>query len=262
MVIGNTPLGSPYLDGGMIVDSCSPMVTPNPSHPLITVTSLGSRNGEDHDQVLYRAPFGDDDEAISLARRRWVFTPNNWASSAFNQHLSALLKVVAGEPNTSQKVGVWSIPANQWYQMWDKSIPTSGNFRVTIRAKAKTTSGTLRIDGGRKDDGGTTLIQPTLGTSWQTIEHYFSAPATYWSTGRTSSSLVGFHVINTTAWYLAAVIMEELIGPFDAKGSGTPEGVLTAPVGSTYKRVDGGTNTSFYIKQSGTGNTGWAAVTP
>ena len=40
-------------------------------------------------------------------------------------------------------------------------------------------------------------------------------------------------------------------------GSGTPEGVVTAPVGATYHRTDGGAGTSFYVKESGTGNTGW-----
>lgn len=40
-------------------------------------------------------------------------------------------------------------------------------------------------------------------------------------------------------------------------GSGTPEGVVKAGVGSTFKRRDGGAGTTFYVKQSGTGNTGW-----
>lgn len=42
-------------------------------------------------------------------------------------------------------------------------------------------------------------------------------------------------------------------------GSGSPEGVVTAPVGSTYHRTDGGAGSSFYVKESGTGNTGWVA---
>lgn len=42
-------------------------------------------------------------------------------------------------------------------------------------------------------------------------------------------------------------------------GAGSPEGVLAAPQGSIYMRTDGGANTSFYVKESGTGNTGWAA---
>lgn len=42
-------------------------------------------------------------------------------------------------------------------------------------------------------------------------------------------------------------------------GSGTPEGVVTAIVGSQFMRTDGGAGTSFYVKESGTGNTGWVA---
>ena len=42
-------------------------------------------------------------------------------------------------------------------------------------------------------------------------------------------------------------------------GSGSPDGVVTAPVGAVYHRTDGGAGTSFYVKQSGTGNTGWVA---
>lgn len=40
-------------------------------------------------------------------------------------------------------------------------------------------------------------------------------------------------------------------------GSGTPEGAVTAPVGSMFLRSDGGAGTSLYIKETGTGNTGW-----
>ena len=43
----------------------------------------------------------------------------------------------------------------------------------------------------------------------------------------------------------------------DAYGSGSPEGVLSAYIGSTYRRTDGGAGTSLYVKESGTGNTGW-----
>jgi hypothetical protein len=42
-------------------------------------------------------------------------------------------------------------------------------------------------------------------------------------------------------------------------GAGTPEGAVTANVGSLFLRNDGGAGTTFYVKESGTGNTGWAA---
>ncbi len=41
-------------------------------------------------------------------------------------------------------------------------------------------------------------------------------------------------------------------------GAGSPESVVYAPVGSEYLRNDGGSSTTLYIKESGTGNTGWA----
>jgi hypothetical protein len=42
-------------------------------------------------------------------------------------------------------------------------------------------------------------------------------------------------------------------------GAGTPEGAITAPVGSLYTRTDGGLLSTLYVKESGTGNTGWVA---
>jgi hypothetical protein len=45
----------------------------------------------------------------------------------------------------------------------------------------------------------------------------------------------------------------------DTAGNGSPEGVVTANKGSTYRRFDGGAATCFYVKESGIGNTGWVA---
>jgi len=42
-------------------------------------------------------------------------------------------------------------------------------------------------------------------------------------------------------------------------GTGSPETNITAGVGSIYHRLDGGASTSFYVKESGTSNTGWIA---
>lgn len=42
-------------------------------------------------------------------------------------------------------------------------------------------------------------------------------------------------------------------------GAGSPEGAVTAPVGSLFTRTDGGAGTTLYVKESGAGNTGWVA---
>jgi len=41
--------------------------------------------------------------------------------------------------------------------------------------------------------------------------------------------------------------------------TGTPEAMITAPIGSKASRTDGAATTTFYVKESGTGNTGWVA---
>jgi hypothetical protein len=47
--------------------------------------------------------------------------------------------------------------------------------------------------------------------------------------------------------------------PYQFSGTGDPDGVVVAPIGSFYSRTDGGAGTSFYVKESGTGDTGWVA---
>ena len=42
-------------------------------------------------------------------------------------------------------------------------------------------------------------------------------------------------------------------------GQGTPESSVVAGIGSIYMRTDGGASTSIYIKESGSGATGWVA---
>lgn len=42
-------------------------------------------------------------------------------------------------------------------------------------------------------------------------------------------------------------------------GTGSPETIVTAVVGTLYLRTDGGVGTTLYVKESGTGNVGWVA---
>lgn len=42
-------------------------------------------------------------------------------------------------------------------------------------------------------------------------------------------------------------------------GKGSPQGVVVAPIGAIFQRTDGGAATTLYVKESGTGNTGWVA---
>jgi hypothetical protein len=64
------------------------------------------------------------------------------------------------------------------------------------------------------------------------------------ATGTGTASVVRYHTTTTVFW---------------TSGSGSPESVVTAPVGSMYTRTDGGAGTTLYVKESGTGSTGWVA---
>lgn len=43
-------------------------------------------------------------------------------------------------------------------------------------------------------------------------------------------------------------------------GTGDPNGVITGAPGSTFSRTNGSAGETFYVKQSGTGNTGWSPI--
>jgi hypothetical protein len=42
-------------------------------------------------------------------------------------------------------------------------------------------------------------------------------------------------------------------------GTGSPQGVVTADPGQLYIDTNGGAGVTLYVKETGTGNTGWAA---
>jgi hypothetical protein len=67
--------------------------------------------------------------------------------------------------------------------------------------------------------------------------------------------------LSTDDTMAAAKFRQGAAGPTWTSGTGSPEGVVTAPVGSTYSRTDGGAGTAVYRKEVGTGNTGWVADT-
>lgn len=78
-----------------------------------------------------------------------------------------------------------------------------------------------------------------------------------------ASELVAYIATNADGSFEALRIKEDRLvlkeGPQIVFGSGSPEGVVTAPVGSIYLRSDGSTSTTLYVKTSGSGSSGWTA---
>jgi hypothetical protein len=70
----------------------------------------------------------------------------------------------------------------------------------------------------------------------------------------------GISRLNDILRQLAQNISSDGEGVRVYQGYGTPEASVAAGIGSLYMRLDGGTDTAVYRKESGSGDTGWVAV--
>jgi hypothetical protein len=84
----------------------------------------------------------------------------------------------------------------------------------------------------------------TINNLLEIGNEYENASGLYFSTG-----------IVPSRWVVAGSIGDPRI----LKGTGTPESVVTAKIGVQYINLSGGAGTTLYVKESGTGNTGWVA---
>lgn len=180
------------------------------------------------------------------------------------------------------------------YQPWDSGYkdgviydPKTGKFIITTDGSLIATNvsyfeGGLRIGSGASGGGG----QPTIGADGlvraDLLTQTNTATATNYVALKTGSGTVGFGWaggsgigLNTALRFLlsgtqygtldvdkfrldvAGMSFMHVNGVLWRSGSGSPEGVITAPIGSLYSRSDGGAGTSLYVKESGSGNTGW-----
>ena len=118
----------------------------------------------------------------------------------------------------------------------DLHLQTQGSARWTLRKSSDAESGSnagSNLALVRRSDAGSQLSLPVV--VWR-------------ASGRVKLGDVG----------ASAGLELGSSGPRDMAGSGSPEGVVSAPVGSTWRRTDGGSGSTFYVKESGgSGNTGW-----
>ncbi len=136
-----------------------------------------------------------------------------------------------------------------------KSGTTGGGNALLIRNAAD--SGDGNIGGSRLDfttvvGGGVVLNSQG---AWDTGSSFLLQNRGF--AGATASGLylnkdAGIFFSSTTS-YSGTVACEI------RSGTGSPESVVTAKVGSIFIRTDGGASTTLYVKESGTGNTGWIA---
>jgi hypothetical protein len=142
-------------------------------------------------------------------------------------------------------------------------LPTDpANFGTGVVAAGVTSNGLLTVDHSAAT---VAVYQRNGGTAANTSAQFKGATTSFYhGIDASGNYVVRYNSSNLTAgWGVKVNTTRGLsVDSTDAiwtSGSGSPEGVVTAVVGSFYSRTDGGAGTSFYVKESGTGNTGWAA---
>ncbi len=77
-------------------------------------------------------------------------------------------------------------------------------------------------------------------------------------TVKTQSGDISLHPAGTGS--VRIISDSESTGAVELIGRGTPLNVVLAPAGSTFRNLNGGVGTTFWVKQSGTGSSNWVAV--
>jgi hypothetical protein len=141
----------------------------------------------------------------------------------------------------------WSVN-NTWASL-------GGDQALFTLSRSQAEDGEFRITAGASGATGITLYGPnhaTLAADFKyqvasVLKLYFDYSANSWDFQDTDIITTGEIYPNGEG------------GPVWTSGSGTPEAQLAADVGSLYTRTDGGADTTLYVKESGTGSTGWVA---
>ena len=170
-----------------------------------------------------------------------------WITESFDAVLpgTGLTQITAVSGNTASNIGFRGVHVNCAAKFTTivgntfVNVSTIANTREGIGADSGANGGI--IEGNTIQDGGAT-IKPLYGIN-------ISSGASNFRIGANNAfgTTRGTHNASTTTTLTGVLV------------TGTPEGVITGAVGSTVTRTDGGASTTLYVKQSGTGNTGWIA---
>jgi hypothetical protein len=132
----------------------------------------------------------------------------------------------------------------------DTSAHTEGDFLFTT-----STPGVLSVS--RPPAG--ELVQPIalVLRDHPTLGMYYVFRALFPFTRSVNTMVAQFGGL-LTGMLTSQQAFEKIDGQF-FEGAGSPEGVVTAVPGKLYTDTGGGAGTTLYVKESGTGNTGWVA---
>ena len=177
---------------------------------------------------------------------------NNWrdnvaSTTGASYNDDATTRTRFGNDGDGDLANVVNVAATLLSHQSTAQVSTS-TAAVTVTLPAAIESGATYTIVDSAGNAGTNPIT-VAANSGQTIRNYGGAVKITDNWG--ALRLYG----RSSAWY----VLSSQGNATQRSGTGTPEGAVTAPVGTLYLRKDGGAATTLYIKESGTGNTGWVA---
>lgn len=220
-----------------------------------TVNSLGAISviGTGAGQTPERVAVTGNTVKVDLATAVAVLSTGAVSLTVNGNHLRGAGAASAGDTGIYLRA---TIPTEDFRSVviTDNTISDFGQYGVVVNGNLTSRLLALDISHNMFDDDSPT---PTMTTAMKLDD----------GTGAVKQlSLIGNQLLGgvatAVASYPAGVAV--LIGGTPSASPvysvvGTPEGQVTAPVGATAVRRDGGAGTTFYVKESGTGNTGWVA---
>ena len=237
--LSNFSISGPSADNGKIFEGRDYSI----SHSIRTLTL---NNSYPEGTVIARYREGSD---TSL-------TPEDAAVSAQSAEDWAIYPEDALVPTASGGNLVDEYSAKHWAS---KAITESG---LSLPLLGGTVSADIVLDSGGSDTPGFKVNDPVNNTNG--FLDMFGEELRWVTDYQGAGALVGMKLSAngsnlTVTGGVTAGSLTVGTGAVWTSGTGTPEAVVTAPVGSLYSRTDGGAGTTLYVKETGAGNTGWAA---
>ena len=229
----------------------TPIALKSGAHFNINIPATGSMNGQVIGSVS-RVDVNDTastGNAVGLWGDCFVWTPssrNAWGLNTYTQLGTSIAPIAYGGTAVGAEVGMFSWSTNR-NPGGGLHVVSSGNatglnaFGLMISSVNATFETAILV-------GSDVATAPLNNFIW-----YGPKGASNIPTGTPKFQ------VDKDGYTKAARFHPGALANFIVSGTGTPETVVTAPVGSMYLRTDGGAGTTLYIKESGTGNTGWIA---
>ena len=169
----------------------------------------------------------------------------------------------ADKPVSTAQAAADALKVNKAGDTMTGALTTTGIVQTspTIGISSGATNNALKLSGGTINDGGTIVLSGSTGANTG-ILRIGSTDIAYWSTARLSPNSNNTIALGspTQSWSNVYATQATIGGVLYITGTGFPNGVVSAPVGSIYIDTAITNGASSWIKKSGTGNTGWQVL--